>query len=191
MTQFAWNPLTNRLDVVNATGGDVVGPGSSVDGDIVLFNGTSGNAIKDSGVNQTGIFTLTTSGIATGGGLVALGGTVNVNVPSSGFTTSDVSGAFTSAANNRYFIIAGATTTLPTDASSTNGDTIEYILDTNTPNALVITAAAGQSIRIGTNVSSVGGTATSNGIGSTVELIYRKASLTWISGDNNGSWSLA
>lgn len=34
-------------------GGDVIGPGSAVDGDIVLFDGTSGKLIKDSGFQIT------------------------------------------------------------------------------------------------------------------------------------------
>lgn len=41
-------------------GGDVVGPASAVDGDIVLFDGTSGKLIKDSGAKiATGTFTPT------------------------------------------------------------------------------------------------------------------------------------
>lgn len=163
--------------------GNVVGPNSSTDGDIVLFNGATGKIIKDSGVNQSGIFTLTTSGIATGGGTVALGGTVNVNVPAGGFPWSDQSGSFVSAKSNGYFISAAATTTLPI---AIQGDTIEYILDTSS--SLVITANAGQSIRIGSSVSSVGGTVTSTSIGCSVELIYRASSSTWIAGDNNGSF---
>ena len=166
--------------------GDVTGPGSSTDGDVVLFNGATGKVIKDSGVNATGIFTLTTSGIATGGGTVALGGTVNVNVPAGGFPWTDVSGAFVSVVGNGYFITGASTTTLP---AAIQGDTIEYILDT--ASALVITAGAGQKIRISSTISSVGGTASSTSIGCTVELIFRASDQTYISGDNNGSWVLA
>ncbi len=170
--------------------GNVVGPASSVDGDVVLFNGATGKIIKDSGVNQSGIFTIATTGLLTGGGTVALGGTITLNVPSGGFAWSDVSGAFVSAKGNGYFITAAATTTLP---AAVQGDTLEYILDTSTNNAFVLTAGAGQKIRIGSSISSVGGTATSNGngLGTTVELIFRASDSTWISGDTNGSWTLA
>lgn len=166
--------------------GNVVGPASSMDGDVVLFNGVTGKIIKDSTINATGIFTLTTSGIATGGGLVALGGTVNVNVPAGGFPWTDVSGAFVSTAGNGYFITGAASTTLP---AAVQADSIEFILDTAA--SLVLTANAGQKIRIGSNISTVAGTATSTAIGCTVELIFRAADQIWLSGDNNGSWVLA
>jgi len=165
--------------------GDVTGPASSTDGDIVLFNGATGKIIKDSGVNASGIITINTTGELTGGGTVALGGTLNLNVPSGGFTWNDVSGAFVSTKSNGYFITAAASTTLPAGAQ---GDTIEYILDTSGGN-LVVTANAGQTIRIGSQVSSIGGTITSTSIGSTVELIFRASDSVWISGDNNGSWN--
>ena len=38
--------------VANVTGGAVSGPASSVDNNIVVFNGTTGKIIKDSGINQ-------------------------------------------------------------------------------------------------------------------------------------------
>lgn len=53
---YKFNPLTGQFDLVNASssggGGDVNGPGSPVvDGDIVIFSGTSGTSIADSGVS--------------------------------------------------------------------------------------------------------------------------------------------
>lgn len=46
------NPTTHRL-LVDATPG-VTGPGSSIDNDIVVFDGTTGQTIKDSNVTVTG-----------------------------------------------------------------------------------------------------------------------------------------
>lgn len=48
MAQFIFNPITNRLDAVNASSGDVVGPASSTDNAVVRWDGTTGKSIKDS-----------------------------------------------------------------------------------------------------------------------------------------------
>lgn len=49
------NPTTHRLLVDVATGaGDVSGPASSIDGNVVKFDGTTGKLIKDSGVSLSG-----------------------------------------------------------------------------------------------------------------------------------------
>lgn len=60
MVQFALNPLTNRLDLVNEASGDVVGPGSSTTGDIAIFADTTGLVLADSGIT-TFTASLTTS----------------------------------------------------------------------------------------------------------------------------------
>lgn len=143
-----------------------------------IFHTVNGNATPVAN-------TITFTGI--GGAFSASGSTVTFTVTSTGFTWNDVSGAFVSAPNNGYFVFNMSTTTLPVGAQ---GNTIEFIVDTALSSALVITAGAGQKIRIGTSVSSVNGTATSNALGSTVELIFRASDSTWIAGDNNGTWSL-
>lgn len=125
-----------------------------------------------------------TRGIITSGS----GNTITVTVTSTGLTWNDVTGAFSTVKNNGYFVMGASTTTLP---AAIQGDTVEFIIDTSASSALVITAGAGQKIRIGISISSIGGTATSTAIGSTVELIFRAADQTWIAGDNNGSWTLA
>lgn len=43
-----------QIQTASTTSSEVFGPGSSVDGDIVLFSGTTGSQIKDSGINVTG-----------------------------------------------------------------------------------------------------------------------------------------
>jgi hypothetical protein len=48
------------------SGGDVAGPGSSLNGDIPLFNGTSGKVLKDSGVNLS-TFTMCANILSYGG----------------------------------------------------------------------------------------------------------------------------
>ena len=50
MAQFGFNPITNRLDLVNTGGpaGDVIGPGSSTDKAVVRWNGATGTTIQNS-----------------------------------------------------------------------------------------------------------------------------------------------
>jgi len=62
MAQFGFNPITNRLDLVNTGGpaGDVVGPGSSTDNALVRWDGATGTAIKDS------VAILTNAGVLSG-----------------------------------------------------------------------------------------------------------------------------
>jgi hypothetical protein len=62
--------------------GDVVGPSSSVTNNIVLFNGTTGKLIKDSGVNLSQyqlVLNLTTTGNS--GSATLNGGTATLNIP--------------------------------------------------------------------------------------------------------------
>lgn len=48
---IVYNPFTDNLDYKGSSGGggNVVGPGSSVDGDIAIFDGTTGDVLADSG----------------------------------------------------------------------------------------------------------------------------------------------
>jgi len=53
---FAYNPFTDNLDYKAAGGGggvgDVMGPASSTDNDIVVFDGLTGKIIKDTGISS-------------------------------------------------------------------------------------------------------------------------------------------
>ncbi len=62
MAQFGFNPITNRLDLVNVGGpaGDVIGPGSSTDNAVVRWDGVTGTMIKDS------VAILSNAGVLTG-----------------------------------------------------------------------------------------------------------------------------
>ncbi len=102
------------------------------------------------------------------------------------FKWQDVSGAFISNKNNGYFITATASSTLP--AAASEGDTIEYALDTT--QILTLTASGGQTVRIGNAVSSSGGTATSTLRGDSVTLVFRAVSQSWIATSVIGTWTL-
>lgn len=55
MSEYAFNPLTGKLDRIGdggGGGGDVTGPGSSVDNNIVIFDGATGKIIKDTGISS-------------------------------------------------------------------------------------------------------------------------------------------
>jgi hypothetical protein len=166
------------------TSGGGGGTINSVTGNNGVTASTVAGAVTVSGVNAT----TSTVGVASfnpGEFTVTAGGQVSI-LNAGGFIWSDVSGAFVSAPTNGYFVMGAATTTLPVGV---NGNTLEFILDVSA--TLVITAGAGQTIRIGSSVSSTNGTAKNSTIGSTVELIFRGTNSQWCAGDNNGSWTLA
>src|SRR5271168_4910412 len=101
-----------RIAISPPATGDVVGPSSSLAGDIATFSGTTGKIIQDSGVNIT-------SGIisnATWGGAIismAKGGT--------GAALTPLVGALAySTAGNLALLPAGATGTLLTIATDGN-----------------------------------------------------------------------
>ncbi len=93
-----------------------------------------------------------------------------------GFTWLDVSGAFSPLRNHGYFITGTATANLP--ASPAQGDTIKFFVD-HASQVLTIQAAGTQIIRLGSLVSSAGGTFVSTLQGDSVELTYRAANTCW------------
>lgn len=106
---------------------------------------------------------------------------------SSGIPWSDQSSSFSCAINNGYIATAALTATLPTGTSV--GQTNSFIADST--GTLVIQAASGQFIRIGTSISAAGGTATNSAHGDTLNLVYSDTTSTWI--DNSGvggSWNV-
>lgn len=110
-----------------------------------------------------------------------------VQLKGAGFTWTDVSGAFSPLKNNGYFITATATGTLP--AAPAQGDTIKFFVDTT--QLLTIQATAGKIIRMGTLVSSSGGTFVSTLQGDSCELVYRSSDSCWCAvAGFTGTWTL-
>ncbi len=107
---------------------------------------------------------------------------------SAAFPWTDTSGTVTAVSFNGYFITAACTSTLP--ASPSQGDTISYAVDT--ASALVITAAGTQRVRLGSILSTAGGTCTSTSIGDSITLVYRVADTTWFSvPGSQGTWTIS
>jgi len=101
-------------------------------------------------------------------------------------TWTDENTSFSAAANQGYFVTGTATAALP--ASPSQGDTIEFIVDTT--NILTITANTGQVIRIGSAVSAAAGTAASNARGDSAVLVYRSSDTAWIAKSVIGTWTV-
>lgn len=110
-----------------------------------------------------------------------------VSISGGGFTWSDVSGAFSPLKENGYFITGTATGTLP--AAPAQGDTIKFFVD-HASQVLTIQATAGKIIRLGTLVSSAGGTFVSTAQGDSVELTYRTSDTCWCAiAGFTGTWT--
>lgn len=112
-----------------------------------------------------------------------------VTLVGGGFTWNDVSGAFSPLKNNGYFITGTATGTLP--ASPSQGDTIKFFVD-HASQVLTIDAPGTQLIRLGSLVTSAGGTAVSTAQGDSVELTYRASDTCWCAiAGFSGTWVLS
>lgn len=102
-----------------------------------------------------------------------------------GFPWIDQSGAFIASINTGYFLTAASTITLPVAPSQ--GDIIRFVADTT--GSVVITANAGQTIRLANSTTSVAGTLTNSLRGDAIELVYRTTGSVWIAFSNpNGTW---
>ncbi len=98
----------------------------------------------------------------------------------------DVSGATAGVVNQGYFCTAATTLTLP--AAPSQGDIVIVYADTAA--AVVVTANAGQAIRLGSTISAVAGTATSSAIGDSLTLRFRAANLVWETVASMGNWTI-
>lgn len=149
---FAFNPITGHLDLTIDTSnpeGPVVGPATSVVGDLAVWNNTTGTLLADLATGSNTQVLTVVAGVPAWAN--ASGGGTN-------WSGNDVSGAFSPAKSNGYFVTGTATGTLP--ASPSQGDTISFFVD-HASQVLTIQATTGKIIRIGTGVSMAGGTATS------------------------------
>lgn len=113
------------------------------------------------------------------------GSTLTVNGP----PFSQVGSSSTSVLNSGEFVTAAVTRTLPATAGLLDGDLVIYYC--TTAGALVVTANTGQTIRIGTLVSSSAGTATSTAIGDSLTLRFDATAVSWRCVSVIGTWLVA
>ena len=112
---------------------------------------------------------------------------ITIDSNGSGFPWIDQATGITLAANTGYFVTAATTQTLP--AAPSQGNVVKIICDTT--GAVVVTANAGQTIRLGNTASSGANTFTSTARGDALELIYRAATTQWIALDSVGNWTIS
>ena len=143
--------------------------------------------VTDSGTAVPALNILNVLG-GTGTTTSGAGNTITVTVKNEGFTWSEQNVSFAAAVQNGYFCNAALTVTLPT-AGLVVGSTIIVFVDT--ASGVILQAGAGEMIQIGSAISSVGGTATSNKLGDELELVYKPSDTTWHAIPSGGSWVLA
>lgn len=111
------------------------------------------------------------------------GNTITIN----SVTFSDIGASGTNATDAGTFATAAITRTMP--ATPSQGEEVIYVA--TTAGALVIQAQAATFVRIGSLITSAGGTATSTSIGDAVALRYRAADTTWYAVSVIGTWVMA
>jgi len=142
------------------------------------ITGDSGGALSPTAGNWN---ILGRSGSKTSGS----GSTLTIKSP----PFSQVGSSSTSVLNSGEFVTAAVTRTLPATAGVTDGDLVIYYC--TTAGALVVTGNTGQTIRIGSAVSSSAGTATSNAIGDSLTLRFDATAVSWRATAVVGNWTLA
>lgn len=104
-----------------------------------------------------------------------------------GITWSDVGVSGSVSTFTGSFATAAISLTLPLGAAE--GDPVEFKTTSAAP--LTITAAAGQTIQLGSQMSTIAGTCTSTGSGNAIFLTYRSANTNWEANASLGNWILA
>jgi len=102
---------------------------------------------------------------------------------------ADASASATSVLNSGEFVTGAFTRTLPASAGLADGDLFEYIC--TSASALVIQSVGAQQIRLGSLITSAGGTCTSTEIGNSVTLRFRSADGFFYATSIVGTWVMA
>jgi len=121
----------------------------------------------------------------TGGPGITITGTAAVPIVNSVIFTDTA--AATLAVDNGYNATAAGTYNMP--ATAAQGELIIVFCDT--AGAVVLDCPALNFIRIGNQITSAGGTATSTAQGDSLTLRYRLSSLTWEATSSMGNWTIA
>lgn len=139
------------------------------------ITGDSGGALSPTANNWN---------ILGGPGVTTSGSGSTLTINSTVFTDTT---AITMAVDNGYFATAAGTYNLP--ATAAQGELITIVCDT--AGAVVVDASALNFVRIGSLITSSGGTCTSTQQGDSLTLRYRLSSLTWEATSVIGTWVVA
>lgn len=142
------------------------------------ITGDSGGALSPSSGNWS---ILGLSGSKTSGS----GSTLTIKSP----PFSQIGSSATSVLNTGEFVTAAVTRTLPASAGLADGDLFIFVC--TTAGALVIQAVSAQKIRVGSNISSAAGTATSTAIGDSLTLRFNATDGFFYAVSSIGTWTLA
>ena len=174
MTKVGLSNFDSSSFAVTATGFvtlSTTGAGKTITGD-------SGGALSPT-ANNWNILGL--SGSKTSGS----GSTLTIKSP----PFSQVGSSATSSLNTGEFVTAAVTRTLPASAGLADGDLFMYVC--TTANALVIQSVTAQKIRIGNQITSAAGTATSTAIGDSITLRFNATDGFFYAVSIIGNWTLS
>jgi hypothetical protein len=151
--------------------------------------GTTGQVFMSNGPGVVPSFQpVSSSGAVTsvsGGPGITITGTATAPIVNSVIFTNTTATTF--AVDNGYFATAAGTYALP--ATALQGELLIVVADT--AGAVVLDAPALNFIRVGSLITSSGGTVTSTSIGDSLTLRYRLSSLTWEATSIIGTWLVA
>jgi len=179
-------PAANILDVFGSGAISTSGAGNvitiSTSGSVpTSFVGNVGTATPSGGI-------LNVVGDGSSASVSASGNTLTISVTNDGFIWSEQNGNFNAVVQNGYFCNAALTATMPASGGLTIGNTIIFYVDTT--QVVTIKAGVGEFLQVGSTISGMGGTATSNTRGAILELVYKPSDLTWHSISSLGVWSV-
>lgn len=177
-----------RLGSLTSTGGTVTittGAGTinlesaAGSGTVQHLTANSGGSLNPDGSGNFNVVGL--SGSKTSGS----GSTVTIKSP----PFADASATATSSLNTGEFVTGAFTRTLPASAGLADGDLFIYVCVS--ASTLIIQSVGTQKIRIGNQISSAAGTATSNAIGDSLTLRFRASDGFFYAVSSMGTWTLA
>jgi len=160
----------------------------------VVISGTSSTAaltslsLTSGQVVIGGTSTPAAATLTAGAGISITNGNNSITIAASGagFTWSNIAVNTNAVAENGYRATAALTLTLPNGPA--DGVTIK--IQVKTASAVIVAAQGSDTIRMGPTIGAAAGSATSTGIGQTIELVYDTANTNWCAQSFVGNWTL-
>lgn len=142
------------------------------------ITGDTGGALSPTGGNWN---------ILGGPGVTTTGSASTLTINSVVYTDQAASTALTR--DSGAFCTNGAGIIVDTPATPAQGELLEIVC--TTANAVAVDAPATHFIRLGSLITSIGGTVTSTAIGDSLVLRFRTSDLTWYATSITGTWLVA